>query len=530
MHPEIRQSGWMLQAQASGLTNRRIVLVHWWPHLRAIVMAQFTCSGTRLYCFRSQPGPAWIRRRGSTAFLGNLLQDLQHSDVVRANPLGARAFGFACSGRGLYGQAARPPGTGLMTASGMNRKRVLPVLAVGAFVAFGASSSKELRFAIAGDPRSFDPLHIEDSNTEMVKYLTAGVLVRVNRATDQVQPELAETWALSEGGRALTFHLRAGLKFSDGSPFTSADVARTLTRALDPKEASPAGDSIRDAEGNPQIRVTSPRDITIRYKTPKPGLDRLFDGIGIGPAEPGKPVSERKGLPASAGPFFISEYRRGEYARLLRNPNYWKRDSSGRPLPYLDSIRLDIQQNHDIELTRFLRGEFQAINRLEPDSFVRLRKERPAAARNLGASLDSEFIWFNQAPSRTVPDWKRKWFTSTAFRHAISLSIHRDDIVRIVFGGNAHVAAGPVSTANRFWFNASLKPLSTDTGKALKLLSAEGFVFNSGVLRDRAGHPVEFSLITNSGNRPRERLGQLVQSDLAKIGIRINFVPWSSVR
>ncbi len=99
---------------------------------------------------------------------------------------------------------------------------------------------------------------------------------------------------------------------------------------------------------------------------------------------------------------------------------------------------------------------------MNPENFDRVAKQKPAAARNLGASLDSEFLWFNQAPSATVPEWKRKWFTSAAFRHAISASIQRDDMVRIVFRGHAHPGIGPFSPSNKFWFNASLKPLPFD--------------------------------------------------------------------
>ncbi|HZL57604.1 MAG TPA: ABC transporter substrate-binding protein [Bryobacteraceae bacterium] len=388
---------------------------------------------------------------------------------------------------------------------------LLPLLAF-------AAGTKELRFAIPGDPKSFDPLHVEESNSQTVQYLTAGVLVKVNRATDKPEPELAESWEVKDGGRAITFRLRAGLKFSDGTPLTSGDVARTLNRALDPKEGSPAGDTFRSADGIPEVREGGPRDITIRYKLPKAGLDRLFDQLGIAPASPGK-------LPASAGPFYVSEYRRGDYIRLTRNPNYWKKDSAGQRLPYIESIRVDIQQNHDIELVRFLRGESQLIARLDPESFDRVAKEKPAAARNLGASLDSEFLWFNQAPAKTLPDWKRRWFTSTAFRHAISAAIHRDDLARIVYRGHAHPAMGPISPANRFWFNSSLKARQADPQGAVKSLAAEGFVLRNGVLRDRDGHAVEFSIVTNSGNKPRERMSQLIQDDLGKIGIRVNLVP-----
>jgi len=60
---------------------------------------------------------------------------------------------------------------------------------------------------------------------------------------------------------------------------------------------------------------------------------------------------------AVLGPFYIADYKAGAYVQLNRNPNYWKHDERGRPLPYLDSIRLDIQQNRDAEMLRFLRGE-----------------------------------------------------------------------------------------------------------------------------------------------------------------------------
>lgn len=380
-----------------------------------------------------------------------------------------------------------------------------------------AGAPKELRISIGGDPKTFDPLQVAENHSEAVRYLTAGVLVRVNRATDALEPELAESWKVSDDGRGISFHLRAGLKFSDGSALDASDVARTLNRALDPKEASPLGDTFRSSAGNPTVTVSSPLDVSVTYSAPKPGLDRLFDTLPVTPRTMAK-------LPASAGPFFLSEYHPGEYVHLARNPHYWKHDASGVQLPYLDSIRIDIQQNHDIEIERFLRGENHIVEKLEPASFDRVEKAKPGAARSLGPSLNSEFIWFNQAPSRTLPEWKRKWFTSAAFRHAVSLAVNRADIARIVYYGRAHPAAGPVSPANRYWFNASLKPLPFDPGAAANMLAQDGFTLRDGVLHDRAGHAVEFSLVTNAGNAPREHMAPLIQADLSKLGIKVNIV------
>jgi peptide/nickel transport system substrate-binding protein len=367
-------------------------------------------------------------------------------------------------------------------------------------IGFGA----ELHFSISADPKTFDPLHVSDGNSETVRYLTAGVLVRINRVSEKVEPQLAESYKLSTDGHAISFHLRPGLKFSDGTPLQAGDVARTLKTALDPKQASPKGDTLRSEKGDPEVQVTSPLDVTVRYPAPKPDIERLFDALSITPVKMEK-------IPASAGPFYVADYKPGEYVRLARNPNYFMR-------PALDSIRIDIQPNHDIELTRFQRGELDLLNQVDPASFSRV------AGRNLGPSLDSEFIWFNQAPSAAVPAWKRKWFTSTAFRQAISDSIHREDIARIVYRGFAHPAAGPVSPANKFWFNAALKPLAFDAQSASKALASDGFRNDHGVLKDRDGHAVEFSIITNAGNRTREAMATIVQDDLGKIGIKVNIV------
>ena len=392
-------------------------------------------------------------------------------------------------------------------------------LIAGLLVALSAlaASASELHFALHGDPRTFDPLHVEDSNSEIVRYITAGVLLRVNRVTDQLQPELAESWKILEGGKAIAFRLRAGLKFSDGTPLTSADVARTIQRALDPKENSPAGGTLKGAQGAPEIVVGGPRDITIRYTAPKPSIDRIFDSLGIGPEGNAK-------MPATAGPYFVAEFKPGLSLQLKRNPNYWKRDGSGRQLPYIDSIRIDIQGNRDIELTRFLRGELHLIHKIDAESFDRVMREKPGSARNGGASLDSEFLWFNQAPAKQVPDWKRKWFQSSAFRHGVSQAIHRNDLAALNYKGHAHPAAGPISTANRTWFNAELKPLPTNPANAAKLFAQDGFQLKDGVLKDRDGHAVEFSLVTNAGNRIREKAAALIQDDLKKVGIKVNIV------
>jgi peptide/nickel transport system substrate-binding protein len=105
------------------------------------------------------------------------------------------------------------------------------------------------------------------------------------------------------------------------------------------------------------------------------------------------------------------------------------------------------------------------------------------------------------------------------------MAINRRDLARVAFRGHATPSIGMVSPANKFWFNKNLKSLAYDPNGALDLLKQEGFHKDGDVLTDKTGNPVSFSLITNAGNKSRERMGSLIQQDLQQIGIKVNFVP-----
>lgn len=384
-------------------------------------------------------------------------------------------------------------------------------------VAAWAQSGGELRFCIHADPKTFNPLLVGDDPSETVSYLTAGVLLRINRVTQQIEPELAKSWKLSPDGRKITFKLRNGIYFSDGTPFSAADVAYTMRQLMGPNLHSPIGDQFRSSSGNIETAVLGADRVAITFPAPIAGLDRLFDQVGILSA-----TSPKKEM-AVLGPFYTADYKPGVYVLLKRNPNYWKHDASGRQLPYLDSVRLYIQQNHDLEVMRFVRGEIDLINTLDAEYFEKLVAQS-SAAHDAGVGFDTEQIWFNQVPGAPIPAYKKAWFSSTNFRRAISQAMNREDLSRVVFRGHAHPAVGPISPANTFWFNSKLKVQAYDPDGALKSLAQDGFHLDHGVLHDRAGNAVEFSVITNSGNKYRQAMATMMQEDLAKIGIRLNIV------
>ncbi len=395
--------------------------------------------------------------------------------------------------------------------------RIAILFALLSLAAF-AQSGGELRFCIHADPKTFNPLLVGDDPSETVRYLTAGVLLRMNRVTQQIEPELAKSWKVSPDGRTITFKLRGGIYFSDGTPFSANDVAYTMQQLMDPSLHSPTGDEFRSSTGKVETTVLAPDRVAITFHAPIAGLDRLFDQVGIMSAS-----SPKKEM-AVLGPFYMADHKPGVYVLLKRNPNYWKHDASGKQLPYLDSVRLYIQQNHDVETMRFVRGEIDLINTLDAEYFEKLASQS-SGAHDAGVGFDTEQIWFNQAPSAPIPAYKKAWFTSTNFRRGVSQAVNREDLARVVFRGHAHPAVGPISPANTFWFNSKLKVQAYDPQGALKSLAQDGFhLDNSGVLRDRAGNAVEFSVITNSGNKYRQAMATMMQQDLSKIGIRLNVV------
>jgi peptide/nickel transport system substrate-binding protein len=381
-----------------------------------------------------------------------------------------------------------------------------------------AQNGGELRFCLRSEPKTFDPALVDDDASLSIRYLTGGVLVRANRKTQDLEPELAESWRVSNDSKQITFKLRHGITFSDGSPFSSEDVAFTMQRLMDPALHSSTGDAFRSGSGAVSSKIIAPDQVSIIFPAPLAGLERLFDQVAIMSAH--SPKKEA----AVLGPFMVADYKAGSSVLLRRNPNYWKKDTQGRRLPYLDSIRLDIQSNRDVEMLRFKRGELDLINVIDSDYFDRLAASAPGLAHDAGASLDSEFMWFNQVASAPIPEYKRAWFRSTNFRRAISQAINRGDLSRVVYNGHAQPAVGPVSPANKFWFDSKLKAEPYRPDAALLRLQADGFHLQNGALFDKGGNAVEFSIVTNAGHKPRERTAVMIQQDLGKLGIKVNVV------
>ena len=255
--------------------------------------------------------------------------------------------------------------------------------------------------------------------------------------------------------------------------------------------------------------------LTITFPSRVASLERLLDQVVI------QSRNSPAGVRAVLGPFMVSQHRPGAFIELRRNPNYWKKDKTGRKLPHLDSIRFDIAANKDIELLRFNRGDYHLIENLDADAFDGLLRKPDVLAVNAGATTDVEMVWFNQVAAAPIRDAKKQWFQSRLFRQAIAQAVNREDMVRLAYRGHAKPAVGPVPAWSA-WYKRDLAPLTYNPAEAKRKLSSAGFYYKEETLHDAQGNPVMFSLITNAGNKARARLAALMQEDLKKIGIRLN--------
>jgi peptide/nickel transport system substrate-binding protein len=375
----------------------------------------------------------------------------------------------------------------------------------------------ELAWAIHYDPKTLDPAKVDEQASELVRYLTGGVLLRLNRETQEPEPQLAESFYVSPQGTLIVFKLRDRLRFSDGSALTSADVAWSLRRVLAPSTQSIVAEEFLSPG---EVTVDTPDNLTVRVHLPKPviGVGKIFDEIAIEPAN--RPSEGR----VTSGPFTVADYKRGQYVRLSRNPNYWRRDGAGVQLPYATGVRLDILSNREQEISLFLRGEYDLIDGLSADHFGIAAQKSPQSVHDLGASLNTEQLWFNQSSAAPLPEFEKAWFRNRGFRVAVSEAIHRADLTRIAYDGHATPAFGFISPANKFWHNDALNYPHESAADAERMLAASGFHRSGNQLYDAAGHLVKFSIVTNSGNAARQKMATMIQQDLAATGMQVTIV------
>jgi peptide/nickel transport system substrate-binding protein len=387
----------------------------------------------------------------------------------------------------------------------------------------------ELRVALRAEPKTFNPVIALDAASRDIIRRTTADLITINRETQQTEPALAESWTVSKDGLHYTLTLRDGVKFSDGQPFTADDVVFSWQVYLDEKSASPQRDLLIVGDKPITAVRLDARRVRFDFAAPYAAAERLFDSVAMLPKHlleqpfregriaqiwnTATPPAQMAGL----GPFRLRECKPGEYVLLERNPYYWKRDASGRALPYLDDIRFLSVANEDSQVLRFAAGDTNVLSRVSARAAALL----PAGtASDIGPGLEYNFLFFNLAADN------KPWFRNTAFRQAVSAAIDREAMVRLVYSGHASALATHVAPGNKQWVNAAIPKQARSLDRARILLREGGFRWGADAsLLDPAGQKIEFSLITTAGNDDRLKMATILQEDLRQLGITVNIAP-----
>jgi len=407
----------------------------------------------------------------------------------------------------------------------------------------GARRGGQLVVSVRTEPRSFNRIVVGNQSTEVLALLTQARLVRVNRATFELEPWLAERWDSSPDGLTHTLHLRQGVQWSDGTSFTSADVVFSVQVATDSRSGSVLA-SMLVAGGQPIIATASaPDTVAITFAAPSgPGL-RLLDQLTILPKHKleasykagqfakawgsATPPSDMAGL----GPFVLKDYQPGQRLVLDRNPHYWRKAPDGAALPYLDRIVLEIVPDQNAELLRLQSGETDVTqDALRPDDYVpvkRLEQQGALKMEEIGVATDADALWFCLKPEARKKDPRFAFVQRREFRQALSHAVDREAFAQTVFLGEAVPIWGPITPGNREWFSPNVPRYPYDESKARALLKSIGLEDRNGngVVEDAAGTEARFTLMTQKGLTWYERGTAVVREAAARVGIAFDVAP-----
>ncbi len=377
---------------------------------------------------------------------------------------------------------------------------------------------------------------------DLIARLTQAPLVRLNRVTGELEPWLATGWtSASADGRVWTLALRQGVTFSDGAPFSAADVQFTFRVLFDPNVKSEMASSLLVGGKPIDVRALDDHTVVLTFTEPYgPGLS-LLDAIPILPRHTleaayqagtfreawglSTPPSELAGL----GPFVLREYVHGQHLKFERNPRYWRRDENGGPLPRLDEIDLQIVPDQNAELLRLEAGTADlTTGPVRPEDLAGLRKLEAAGIVRLadaGVTISPDGLWFNLVPG-AAPAKDRPWLQREELRQAISYAVNRRAFADTVYLGAAEPIFGPVTSGNRQWFLPDLPRTDFDLPRARGLLASVGLKDRNGdgKLQDASGRPAEFSILTQKGVTTLERSAEFLAEQLARVGLTVHVV------
>ncbi|MDQ6997914.1 MAG: peptide-binding protein [Mariprofundus sp.] len=373
--------------------------------------------------------------------------------------------------------------------------------------------------ASIGDASNLIPMIAGDASSHAIAGQLYLSLLKYDKELN-LTGQLAKSWNIAADNKTITFHLRPGLRWSDGKAFTSADCTFTLGLIQDEHTQSAYKSDYALVSS---FEAPDPLTFIVRYSEPfSPALSswsslailpkHIFNGVDIMKTELSRTPK------ATIGPYQLASWQSQQSILMRANPDYfdgpvWISERLTRIIPD--------RATQFLELTA---EKLDSVS-LSPIQYSRLFDTKEVLKNNYNRYKYLDFVYtylgFNL---------KREPFNDILVREAIAYAIDRQEILDGVQLGLGETIASPYKPGT-FWVNKQLKPRVYDPDKAKKLLIKAGWndSDNDGIL-DKNGRPLSFTILTNNGNKQRADAATIMQHRLKKIGIdvHIRLVEWSA--
>lgn len=426
-----------------------------------------------------------------------------------------------------------------LLGGGLNQAFAAPKKVSG-YGSLGVTNGKpggSFTLALGDSPQSLFYYGAIDNNLGLISQQLFDGLVEFNLATYKLEPALAESWAVSNGGKTYTFKLRQGVKWSDGQTFNADDVVFTYKNFIMNPEAR-AGDAGNFKLDGQPVTIKKVNDYTVQFDLPRPAPAFLlqqryfimpqhklakFTGADVNKAWPTN-VDESEVV--GTGPFKLSKYTAGQKVTLVKNPNYWKVDAAGTKLPYLNSLEFLILRDPQAQVSQFLAGNLDQLN-ISGAQFPDLKSKEVAGGkfkviRSTALFGSPPFVAYNFDAADPA---LAKLFSDVRFRRAMQSALNRRRIIDTVYNELASLPGHGVAPANKAFYANTTRQLGTfDLAAANKALDALGLnkKNSAGIRLMSNGKPLEFDLTYGTDSPVYPPMAAIIQSDFAKVGVKVN--------
>jgi peptide/nickel transport system substrate-binding protein len=385
----------------------------------------------------------------------------------------------------------------------------------------GAGDGGRLVMALTQEPGSMSRLFDEQSAADLSMLVVEPLLLPL--ADGSYEPLLAErvptveNGDVSADGLRVVYRLREGITWSDGDAFDAQDLAFTVDVVKDPANATVAGPEYGPVE---DVVVVDDRTVEVVMSEPNRLYRDLFQDVlpshrfestQMGPSDA---LVE---LPLGTGPFVFTEWRRGDGLELERNPAYWRDPEK----PYLEGISVRVVPDTVAATSSFTNGEYDTVFFFVSADLPNLLRQQADGAPIEVALQETpswvEWLWLNHsAPGR--PGTPNPVLADPAVREAVDLALDRQGIIDTVLEGQG-TPVGSYLYAG--WAATEIAPTERDVARAAAVLDAAGWVAGPDGVRVKDGTRAALSFMTVAGDASRELYQQIIQQNLAEIGIEV---------